>query len=96
MTLPQRIFHNPLARALVEQRAATLSSIRDTAPAKSKPRQPASRSPDVCRHPGQYLSNGAGQDLARAAHSDAELLDVAALLWAMAQQIENGDASKAE
>jgi uncharacterized protein (TIGR02302 family) len=30
------------------------------------------------------------------AHSDADLLDVAALLWAMAQQLENGDASKAE
>ena len=30
------------------------------------------------------------------AHSDADLLDVAALLWAMAQQLENGDASQAE
>ena len=30
------------------------------------------------------------------AHSDADLIDVAALLWAMAQQIEDGDASQAE
>jgi phytoene dehydrogenase-like protein len=30
------------------------------------------------------------------AKSDADLLDVAAMLWAMAQQIEDGDASQAE
>ena len=30
------------------------------------------------------------------AHNDADLLDVAAMLWAMAQQLENGDATKAQ
>ena len=30
------------------------------------------------------------------ARNDADLLDVAALLWAMAQQLENGDATQAQ
>ena len=51
----------------------------------------------IVRHAGQCLSRPqTGQDLARACASDADLLDVAALLWAMAQQIEDGDSTQAQ
>jgi uncharacterized protein (TIGR02302 family) len=97
MTLPQRIFHNPLARALVEQRRNLILD-PDHAPKQvGTALSGLSIAPELFDTPANiYLGLKQAKTSLDHAHSDAELLDVAALLWAMAQQIENGDASKSE
>ena len=97
VTLPQRIFHNPLARALVEQRRDLILD-PDNAPKQVETALTGlSIAPELFDTPANiYLGLKQAKTSLEHAHSDAELLDVAALLWAMAQQLENGDASKAE
>ena len=97
VTLPQRPFHNPLARALVEQRRNLILD-PDHAPKQVDTALTGlSIAPELFDTPANiYLGLKQAQTSLDHAHSDADLLDVAALLWAMAQQIENGDASKAE
>ncbi len=97
MTLPQRIFHNPLARALVEQRRNLILD-PDHAPKQVETALTGlTIAPELFDTPANiYLGLKQANTSLEHAHSDAELLDVAALLWAMAQQLENGDASKAE
>jgi uncharacterized protein (TIGR02302 family) len=97
VTLPQRSFHNPVARALVEQRRNLILD-PDHAP---KPVEAAltglAVAPELFDTPANvYLGLKQAKSSLTAARSDADLLDVAALLWAMAQQIEDGDASQAE
>ena len=97
VTLPQRIFRNPLARALVEQRRNLILD-PDQAPKQVDTALTGlSIAPELFDTPANiYLGLKQAKTSLDHAHSDAELLDVAALLWAMAQQLENGDASKAE
>ncbi len=97
VTLPQRIFHNPLARALVEQRRNLILD-PDHAPKQvDMALAGLSIAPELFDTPANvYLGLKQAKSSLDHAHSDADLLDVAALLWAMAQQLENGDASKAE
>ena len=97
VTLPQRIFHNPLARALVEQRRNLILD-PDHAPKQVRTALTGlSIAPELFDTPANiYLGLKQAKTSLEHAHSDAELLDVAALLWAMAQQLENGDATKAE
>ena len=97
VTLPQRIFHNPLARALVEQRRNLILD-PDHAPKQVDTALTGlSIAPELFDTPANiYLGLKQAKTSLEHAHSDADLLDVAALLWAMAQQLENGDASKAE
>ncbi len=97
MTLPQRIFHNPLARALVEQRRNLILD-PDHAPKQVDTALAGlSIAPELFDTPANiYLGLKQAKTSLDHARSDADLLDVAALLWAMAQQLENGDASKAE
>jgi uncharacterized protein (TIGR02302 family) len=97
VTLPQRLFHNPLARALVEQRRDLILD-PDHAPKQVDTALTGlSIAPELFDTPANvYLGLKQAKTSLEHAHSDAELLDVAALLWAMAQQLENGDASKAE
>ena len=97
VTLPQRIFHNPLARALVEQRRNLILD-PDHAPKQvATALAGLSIAPELFDTPANiYLGLKQAKTSLDHAHSDADLLDVAALLWAMAQQLENGDASKAE
>ena len=97
MTLPQRAFHNPLARALVEQRRNLILD-PDQAPKQvGMALTGLTIAPELFDTPANiYLGLKQAKTSLEHAHSDAELLDVAALLWAMAQQLENGDASKAE
>ena len=92
LTLPQRVFHNPLARALVEQRRNLILD-PDHAP---KPVGTAlgalTIAPELFDTPANaYLGLKQAKSSLEDAHGDADLLDVAAMLWAMAQQIENGD-----
>ena len=78
--------------------AGPRSSIPTTRRSGSRRRSTVSRSRRNCstRRPTSIsASKQAKTSLARA-RSDADLLDVAGLLWAMALQIENGDGSQAE
>jgi uncharacterized protein (TIGR02302 family) len=97
VTLPQRLFHNPLARALVEQRRDLILD-PDHAPKQVDTALTGlSIAPELFDTPANvYLGLKQAKTSLEHAHTDAELLDVAALLWAMAQQLENGDTSKAE
>ena len=97
LTLPQRIFHNPLARALVEQRRNLILD-PDHAPKHVVTALTGlSVAPELFDTPANvYLGLKEAKTSLEHAQGDADLLDVAAMLWAMAQQIENGDASKAE
>jgi uncharacterized protein (TIGR02302 family) len=97
VTLPQRSFHNPLARALVEQRRNLILD-PDHAPKQVETALTGlTIAPELFDTPANiYLGLKQVKTSLEHAHSDADLLDVAALLWAIAQQLENGDASKAE
>ena len=97
MTLPQRIFHNPLARALVEQRRNLILD-PDHAPKQVDTALTAlAIAPELFDTPANvYLGLKQAKTSLEHARSDADLLDVAALLWAMAQQIEDGDSTQAQ
>ena len=80
VTLPQRPFHNPLARALVEERRDLILD-PDHAPERaSTPRSPASRSRRNCSTPRPTSTSASGRPATAldGARSDADLLDVAA------------------
>ncbi len=97
VTLPRRAFHNPLARALVEQRRDLILD-PDHAPKRVDAALTGlTVAPELFDTPANvYLGLNEAKSTLAAARSDADLLDVAAFLWAMAQQIEDGDASQAE
>ncbi len=97
VTLPQRTFHNPLARALVEQRRDLILD-PDHAPKRVAAALAGLGVAPELFDPASsvYLGLKQARSSLATAHSDASLLDVAAFLWAMAQQIEDGDASQAE
>lgn len=96
ITLPQRIFVKPLARALVEQR-------RNLVLAPDDRRRVANAVKALMIAPEQFGTNASiylglksiDYRLARA-RSDAQLLDVADLMWEMALRIEDGGLSDAE
>ena len=97
VTLPQRTFHNPLARALVEQRRDLILD-PDNAPKRVETALTGlAIAPELFDTPAKiYLGLKQANASLHGAKSDADLLDVAAMLWAMALEIENGDASQAE
>jgi uncharacterized protein (TIGR02302 family) len=97
VTLPQRIFHNPLARALVEQRRNLILD-PDHAPKQVDTALTGlAIAPELFDTPANvYLGLKQAKTSLEHARSDADLLDVAALLWAMAQQLEDGDATQAQ
>jgi uncharacterized protein (TIGR02302 family) len=97
VTLPQRAFRNPLARALVEQRRDLILD-PDHAPKRVETALTGlAVAPELFDTPAKvYLALKQAKATLASARGDADLLDVAALLWAMAQQIEDGDASQAE
>ena len=94
--LPQRPFTNPLARALVEQR-------RNLVLAPGERSRVAGALDALMLEPerfgetaGVYLGLRVARSGLTHARSNADLLDVAELLWSMALQIEDGHASDAE
>jgi uncharacterized protein (TIGR02302 family) len=97
VTLPQRAFHNPLARALVEQRRDLIMD-PDHAPKQVETALAALViAPELFDTPANiYLGLKQANVSLHSAKTDADLLDVAAMLWAMALQIEDGDATQAE
>ena len=96
-TLPQRQFHNPLARALVEQRRALVLDPDHEPPRVAQAIDALTIAPDVFQTPASvYLGLRQARAGLADAHGDADLLAVADLLWAMALRIEDGDASQAQ
>lgn len=96
ITLPQKPFTNPVARALVEQRrllvlqpdrrgkvAAALSALMADPEA-------------VGTVPAVYLGLRFASTSLQHAQTSKQLIDVADFMWNMALQIENGDLSEAE
>ena len=97
LTLPQRMFHNPLARALVEQRRDLILD-PDYAPKRVVTALTGlTIAPELFDTPASvYLGLKQARNSLVDARSDADLIDVAAMLWAMAQQIEDGDSAQAQ
>jgi uncharacterized protein (TIGR02302 family) len=96
VTLPQKPFINPLARALVEQRRLLVLDPGHKA-AIGAALEALAAHPDMFgTSAGAYLGLRFASDSLAHARSDQDLRDVAEFLWGMAQQIENGDLSEAE
>jgi uncharacterized protein (TIGR02302 family) len=97
VTLPQRPFHNPLARALVEERRDLILD-PDHAPKRIDAALTGlAVAPELFNTPASvYLGLKQARTALDGARSDADLLDVAQLLWTMALQIEEGDSTKAQ
>ena len=97
VTLPQRPFRNPLARALVEERRDLILE-PDAAPRRVAPALGGfAVAPELFGTlAGVYLGLRQARDALDGARSDADLLDVAQLLWTMALGLEDGDQTKAQ
>ncbi len=97
VTLPQRPFHNPLARALVEERRELILD-PDTAPRRVAPALAGlAVAPELFDTPAPvYLGLRQARGSLETARTDADLLDVAQLLWTIALKIEDGDTTQAQ
>jgi uncharacterized protein (TIGR02302 family) len=97
VTLPQRRFDNPLARALVEQRRDLVLDPDQNRAHVATALDALLIAPEIFETPpGVYLGLRSAQARLSEARSDQDLVGVADFLWAMALQIEDGDASQAE
>ena len=96
MTLPQRPFSNPLAKAIIEQRQILALD------ANLKPRvldlmnAVTLRPEDTFDNMSHYLAIMSARTRLMMAANDEALRDVASYLWDIALGIENGDLSAAE
>jgi uncharacterized protein (TIGR02302 family) len=97
VTLPQRRFDNPLARALVEERRDLVLDPDQNRSRVATALDALMIAPEVFGTPAPvYLGLKFAQTRLAEAHNDSDLVGVADFLWAMALQIEDGDASQAE
>lgn len=96
ITLPQRRFLKPLARALVEQRR-NLALDPDQSATTLTALEALSLGPDAFATPSSiFLGLQEAENGLRGKRSDDELRAVADLLWAMALSLEDGDLSDSE
>ena len=96
LTLPQKPFANPLARALVEQRRDLVLNPGHRA-AVGAALDALMLAPEAFgTNASVYLGLRFAADSLAQARDDAQLVAVADFLWGMALQIENGDLSDAE
>src|ERR1700677_1984103 len=96
LTLPQRHFVNPLAKALVEQRRGLILDPDRNRSRLAKALDALMLAPEAFdTTAGVYLGLRTAKSTLAAARTDKDLVAVADLLWAMALQIEDGDASRA-
>jgi uncharacterized protein (TIGR02302 family) len=96
ITLPQRPFVKPIARALVEQRRnlVLFPESRERVQAALDGLMIAPDQFDVSS--SVFLGLSVASSMLQDAQTDADLLNVADYLWNMALQIENGSLSEAE
>ncbi len=96
ITLPQKPFVKPLARALAEQRRNLVLAPEDKARVINA-LEALMIGPEMFdTGAGIYVGLRVAFDRLAAAHSDSDLVEVADYLWQMALRIENGDLSEAE
>ena len=96
LTLPQRIFVKPLARALIEQRR-NLALDSETKPSVLMALDALSIAPErFTPESGVYLGMRSIYHDLENAKSDDALREVVARLWDMAVQLEDGNVSQAE
>ncbi len=96
VTLPQRRFLKPLARALVEQRRNLMLDPEQSVRVHTA-LEGLSLAPDVFGLPSSlYLGLRVARQGLEGKRSDDELRTVADMLWAMALSLEDGDISQAE
>ena len=96
ITLPQKPFVKPLARALAEQRR-NLVLAPDDRTRVADALEALMIAPEMFdTGAGVYLGLRVAFDRLNAAHNDGDLVETADYLWQMALRIENGDLSEAE
>lgn len=97
ITLPARPFRDPLARALAEERRRLVTAPDTDRRWVQGALDALLVAPDqFTPQPAIFLGLRTATERLRQASSDADLVDVADLLWAMALKIEDGDLSDAE
>jgi uncharacterized protein (TIGR02302 family) len=96
ITLPQKPFVKPLARALVEQRRNLVLAPDDKERVANALDALMIAPENFATGTGVYLGLRVAFDQLNAARSDSDLVEVADYLWQMALRIENGDLSDAE
>jgi uncharacterized protein (TIGR02302 family) len=96
ITLPQKPFVKPLARALAEQRRNLVLAPEDKARVANSLAALMIAPEMFDTGAGVYLGLRVAFDRVNAAHSDSDLVEVADYLWQMALRVENGDLSEAE
>jgi uncharacterized protein (TIGR02302 family) len=96
VTLPQRTFTKPLAKALVEQRRKLVMNVDDRSRVQLAMDALMIEPGLFMTEPGVYLGMRLLTERLRRSGSDDELREVAELMWAMALQLEDGDMSDAE
>jgi uncharacterized protein (TIGR02302 family) len=96
VTLPQRPFTQPLARALVEQRRNLIMNPDDTKRVSTALQALMIAPEEFTPDEGQFLGLSVADRRLADAKNDADLTDLADFLWQMAVQIEDGDLTEAQ
>ena len=96
MTLPQRTFVKPLARALIEQRRHLILAPDDRRRVQFAVDTLVFAPEKFDLPSGIYLGLRTISQRLRLAKKESALLDVAELMWEMALRLEDGDLSQAE
>jgi uncharacterized protein (TIGR02302 family) len=94
--MPEKIFTNPLARAVVEHRKIFSLDANRKKDALNLIEAITIRPEDTFENPSHYLGIMTGRTKLAMAESDEQLREVADYMWAMALAIEDGDLSAAE
>ncbi len=96
MTLPERVFTEPLARAIVEQRKALISNTDDAAMVSRVLEGFTIYPKDMLTQSGVFLGLRLANRLLVRAEKDEEFRDVVDLLWEIALTVEDGNLSDVE
>jgi uncharacterized protein (TIGR02302 family) len=96
LVMPERIFTNPLAKAVVEHRKIFSLDANRKQDALDLIDAITIRPEDTFENPSHYLGIMAGRTRLAMAESDEQLRAVADYMWEMALSIEDGDLSAAE
>jgi len=96
LVMPEKIFTNPLAKAVVEHRKVFSLDVNRKSDTLDLIDAITLRPEDTFDNPSHYLGIMAGRTRLVMAGSDEQLRDVADYMWDMALAIEDGDLSAAE